>query len=197
VRSRFLWITLSLAIGAVINVAAAWTCALAADIGAASASELYTPLGPEHHWEVFRWDSGPGTRVFSNCWSGMPPAPFNAGPPETLLPGWMNIDPPDQDAPEVVSHIGEAWGYPMRSMSCRTESRPVADGTVTTTSGVVRLRSAEHRGGRGLYLPMTPIWAGFSVNTVLYALLGLVVYAAARDLSRLVRRRRDRDSIPV
>jgi hypothetical protein len=186
-----------LAIGAVINVATAWSCALALDLGAAPTFELYTALGAEHHWEVFRWEDGPGTRVLSRCWSGTAPAPYNAGDPENLLPGWMDIDRPRPDAPEDISHIGEAWGYPMRSMSYRSVSRPLAGKTSTATSGLVLLRSAERRGGRGLYLPVTPIWAGFSVNTLLYALVGLVVYAVARDLVRMVRRRRDGDSMPA
>jgi hypothetical protein len=190
VRRHLVRIAVLLAIGAVINVATAWACALMFDIGAAPAWELYTPLGAEHHWEVFRWDGGPGTRVVSRCWAGLAPAPHNLGWPEELLPGWMSIDPPDRDAPVIVSRIGEAWGYPMRSMSCRSESRPAADGTMTTaTSGVARLRPADRRGGRGLYLPLNPVWIGFSVNTALYALLGLVVCAAGRDLGRLVRRR--------
>ena len=56
---------------------------------------------------------------------------------------------------------------------------------------VARLRPAQRPGGRGLHLPLHPIGTGFWVNTVLYALLGLVVYAAARDVIRVVRRRRD------
>jgi len=183
-------ITVLLAIGAVVNVATAWACALALDIGEASVSELYTPLGPEHHWEVFRWDSTPGTRVVARCWRGMAPSPYNPGAPELLLPRWTNIDPPDRNTPEVVAHVGEAWGYPMRSMSCRSVSRPAADGSlITTTSGIARLQSADRRGGAGLYLPTKPIWTGFSINTVLYALVGLAVYGAIRDSSRLMRGR--------
>ena len=76
-------------------------------------------------------------------------------------------------------------------MSCRSVSRPTADGSlITTTRGIARLRSADRRGGAGLYLPTKPIWTGFSVNTVLYALVGLAVYGALRDSSRLMRGRR-------
>jgi hypothetical protein len=192
VNGRLVKITVLLAIGAVLNVATAWACALVLDIGAASPSALYTPLGTEHHWEVFRWDNAPGTRVLSRQWGGMGPAQFNPGQPEALVPGWMSIDPPDRDAPEDVSQVGEAWGYPMRSMSCSSESRSVAGGPLTTTSGgIARLRPAERRGGRGLYLPLHPIWAGFSVNTVLYALVCMVIFAAARDVTRVIRRRGD------
>jgi hypothetical protein len=196
VRGHLVKITVLLAIGAVVNIAAAWASALALDIGAAPVSELYTPLGPEHHWEVFRWDAAAGTRVVARCWHGMAPSPFNPGEPELLLPHWSNIDPPNRDAPEAVSHVGEAWGYPMRSMSCRFVSRPAADGTMTTdTSGIARLQSADRRGGSGLYLPTKPIWTGFSVNTVLYALAGLVVYGAMRDTSRRLRGRRTPDAV--
>ncbi|MHC4275205.1 MAG: hypothetical protein ACYSUR_16275 [Planctomycetota bacterium] len=191
VKGHLVKITALLAIGAVVNVATAWACALALDIGEASVSELYTPLGPEHHWEVFRWDAAPGTRVVARCWRGMGPSPYNPGAPELLLPRWTSIDPPDRDTPEAVSHVGEAWGYPMRSMSCGSVSRPAADGSlITATRGIARLQSSDRRGGAGLYLPTKPIWTGFSVNTVLYALVGLAVYGALRDSSRLLRRRR-------
>ena len=55
---------------------------------------------------------------------------------------------------------------------------------------VARPGPAQRPGGPRLYLPLHPIWTGFGVNTALYALLDLVVYAAARDVIRVVRRRR-------
>jgi hypothetical protein len=178
-----------LVIGAALNVTTAWACALAVDIGDAPARELYAALGSENHWEVFRWDRGAGTRVMSYCWNGRAPAPCNPGRPETLLAHWGSIDPPEPAAPALVSRIDEAWGFPMRSMLGRFESRPTADGTASVTRrGVLSLRPAEPGGERGLYLPLIPIWTGFLVNTALYALVVLVACAGVRDLSRSARR---------
>jgi hypothetical protein len=184
-------ITVCLALGAVVNVATAWACALVFDVGAATASELYTLLGPGHHWEVFRWSGGPGTRVLSRSWTGMPPVQYNPGEPEWLIPGWMGVDLPDPDAREDVAQVWEGWGFPMASMSCRSVARTAADGSFTTTPrGVLQVRPPSRPGARGLYVPLIPIWTGFSINTVFYALLVFAASAAARDLSRFVSRRR-------
>ena len=191
-KRPFFKIPVVIVIAAALNVATAWACALVVDIGAAPVREFYTALGGENHWEVFRWDRGTGTRVLSYCWSGRAPALCNPGRPETLLPHWGSIDPPDPDAPDIVSRIDEAWGFPMRSMLGRFESRPTADGTaLMTRTGVISFRPAEPGGERGLYLPLIPVWTGFLVNTAVCALVVLVVYAGVRDLGRMARRRRE------
>jgi hypothetical protein len=119
------------------------------------------------------------------------PALGNPGRPETLLPNWGSIAAPDPSAPETASKIEEAWGFPMRSMLGRFESRPAIDGTpLMTRTGVVSFRPAAPGGERGLYVPLIPIWTGFLANTALCALVVLVVHAGIRDLSRVAHRRR-------
>lgn len=189
-KRRFVVIAVLLAVGAAINVAVAWIGALTVDIGAGVVSELYSPLPDDHHWEVFRWDNGPGNRIVSQCWSGPAPRPANLGDPADLLSGWGHIEPPDRDRPQPASHIDEAWGFPMRSMSCRFESRPgPAGAAINADANVLRLRGADRSGAGGLYLPLKPVAPGFAVDTLLYAMLAMVLYAAARDITGVVRRR--------
>ncbi len=190
-KRRLLAIAALVAAGTLLNLIVAWTGALTMDVSRGRLTELYTELGSDHHWEIYRWDNAPGTRVFSRTWSGLAPGPYNNGDPADLLAAWGRTAPPDHDAPEVVSCIDEAWGVPFRSMACRTVSRPTPEGRFTTVSShVLRLTEPRRPGGSGLYLPLRPAWGGFAVNSLLYALLALVIYALARDLTRAVRRRR-------
>ena len=192
VKRRLLTIAGLLAAGAALSVAVAWTSALTLDVSHGRLTELYTELGQEHHWEIYRWDNAPGTRVFSRTWYGFAPGPYNNGDPADLLASWGRTVPPDPDTPEVVSYIDEAWGFPFRSVACRTVSRPTPEGRHTTVSShVLRLTKPRRPGGSSLYLPLRPVWGGLAVNSLLYALLVLVIYAVARDIRRAIRRRRD------
>ncbi|MHC4414192.1 MAG: hypothetical protein ACYS0G_02790 [Planctomycetota bacterium] len=188
-KRRLLVIASGLLLGAVINVAVAWTCAAVVDLGGGTAKELYVPLAESHHWWVVRWDRAGGSRIFSRCWSGLAGGPYNEGDPERLLARWGHIERPDPDAPEPLTQVVEAWGLPSRALWLRAETRPASTGTATTsTAHVFRVRRAGPQGEGGISLPLEPVWLGFAVNTVLYALAVLVVTAVARDARRALRR---------
>ena len=179
-------ICLFLLAGAVINVAVAWTCVWVGDFGGATALELYAPLGENHHWTVYRWNLSAGTRVMSTCWRGVVGGPYNRGRPETLLPAWAGITPPDPVAPARLTTVSEAWGFPMRSLASRTGTQRTAGRKTTTTSKILRLGAVS--------LPGAPIFSGFAINSFLYALVVWVVGALARDMRRAVRRRLGRSA---
>lgn len=181
-----LGICLFLLAGAVINVAVAWTCVWVGDFGSATALELYAPLGENHHWTVYRWNLSAGTRVMSTCWRGVVGGPYNRGRPETLLPAWAGITPPDPVAPARLTTVSEAWGFPMRSLASRTGTQRTAGRKTTTTSKILRLGAVS--------LPGAPIFSGFAINSFLYALVVWVVGALARDMRRAVRRRLGRSA---
>lgn len=157
-----------LVLGAALNVAVAWTCAATMDIGRGTVLELYSPVNGTDHWEVFRWDRTAGTRVLSRCWAGTGPAEFNPGDPTLLLARWGTIEAPGAVAARDLSQIDEAWGYPMRSMARRFDSSLA--------------------GGMPQRPPLEPLWTGFTVNTIVFALASMVVYALLRDGGAILRR---------
>ena len=181
---RILTILLFLVIGAILNVAVAWTFAATLDVGRGSVLELYKCVDDSHHWEVFRWDRGAGTRVMSRSWRGQGPAEYNEGNPELLLARWGSIESPDLNTTDEISRIDEAWGYPMRAIALRFTSSRAPDGTTTTTENYLKLAAT------GRSLPVEPLWAGFAVNSIIYALASLVIYALGRDAISALRHRR-------
>ena len=170
------------AVGAVLNLAVAWTCALTIDLGHGQVSELFADVGPEHHWQVYRWDTIAGSRIMSRCWRGFAPGPFNHGLPAELLSGWGRIDTPTAPRPLARTEIDEGWGLPMRSMGCHFAVQWTTDGKDSLNSGVLSFRASTGAGDRGLYLPLTPLWLGFALNTIVYALVIIAVRGAVRDL---------------
>ncbi len=179
-------ICLFLLAGAVINVAVAWTCKWVGDFGSAAALELYAPVGDNHHWTVYRWNLPAGTRVMSSCWQGEAGGPYNRGRPETLLPAWAGITPPDAADPARHTIVCEAWGFPMRSLAARASTQRTAGRKTTTTSNILRFG--------GVSLPGAPIISGFAINSFLYGLVVWVVGALARDMRRVLRRRLGRSA---
>ena len=183
------------ALGAMLNLAVAWTCALTINLGNGQVSELFTDIGPDHHWEVYRWDTFAGTRIMSRCWKGNAPGPVNHGDPADHLSIWGTIDTPTAPLPRVRSEIDEGWGFPMRSMGCYFTVQSTTDGEPRShNTGVLSIRKSNGVGESGLYLPMTPLWLGSVLNTIVYALVIVAVHGAVRDLRLYCARCRTRSS---
>lgn len=178
-------------IGAVLNVAVAWTCAVTMDLGRGTISELHAEVGLEHSWEVYRWDNMAGTRVMSRCWRGFAPGPYNDGDPADLLTSWGRIVAPSEPLYPSRSEIDEGWGFPMRSVGCHYALQWTAGGDKSISeTGVLKLRASTGPGDRGLYLPLKLLWRGFVLNTLVYALIIVAIHGAVRDGVRMIRRRR-------
>ncbi len=183
------------AVGAVLNLAVAWTCALTMDVGHGQVSELFAEVGSEHHWEVYRWDTIAGTRIMSRCWTGFAPGPYNHGDPADQLSGWGRIDTPTAPLPTARTEIDEGWGLPMRSMGCHFAVQWTADGKDASDSGVLMFRASTGVGEPGLYVPLAPLWLGFALNTIVYGLVIIAVHGAVRDLRLYCARCRTRSSL--
>ena len=183
------------ALGAMLNLAVAWTCALTINLGNGQVSELFTDIGPDHHWEVYRWDTFAGTRIMSRCWKGNAPGPVNHGDPADHLSIWGTIDTPTAPLPRVRTEIDEGWGFPMRSMGYYFTVQSTTDGEPRShKTGVLSIRKSNGVGESGLYLPMTPLWLGSVLNTIVYALVIVAVHGAVRDLRLYCARCRTRSS---
>jgi len=169
--------------GAALNLVVAWTCALTFDVGRGQVSELYSSVGAEHHWEVYRWEAFAGTRILSRTWTGFAPGPYNHGDPAEQLSGWGSIDTPVDPLPKARSDVDEGWGLPMRAMGCHFTLQSTADGEAEhLQSGVLSLRKSDRVGQRAYYLPLTPLWLGLVINTIAYTLVIVAVHGAVRDL---------------
>ncbi len=176
------------AIGAVLNVTVAWTCAAVVDLGHQSVEELYTDIGDEYHWEVYRWKNAWGTRVLSRCWRGFASGPYNHGNPADLVASWGWIETPVDPVAPSRSEIDDGWGVPLRSMGCHVTVQWSDDGEKSfSRTGVLTMRSAAGAGDRGIYLPLRPLWLGFAGNTIAYALVVIAIRGAVRDLVRAIR----------
>ncbi len=183
------------ALGAVLNLAVAWTCALTMDLGHGQVSELFADVGPDHHWEVYRWDTIAGTRIMSRCWKGFAAGPYNHGDPADHLSAWGEIRTPTAPMPPARSEIDEGWGLPMRSMGCYFVVQWTTDGESDSHhTGVLSFRKSSGVGDPALYLPMTPLWLGSVLNTIVYALVIVAVHGAVRDLRLYCARCRTRSS---
>lgn len=168
--------------GLVLNPAVAWAFALLTDVSRSQVSEVYAELDGETHWEVYRWESMAGTRILSRCWSGIAPGPYNHGDPNDQLSGWGRIEEPVTPLPRALSEVDEGWGLPMRSMGCRFSVRSTDDGRDSHNSGVLSIRKSAAAGERGYYLPVIPLWPGFALNTIVYAMVIFAAHGAVRDL---------------
>ena len=176
------------AIGAVLNVAVAWACAAAVDLGRQSVHRLYTDIGDEHHWEVYRWKCIWGTRVMSRCWTGPGPGSDNYGNPADLVASWGWIETPVAPLAPSRSEIDDGWGVPLRSMGCHVTVQWSDDGEKSfSKTGVFTMRASTGPGNHGVYLPLRPLWLGFAGNTIVYALVVIAVRGAVRDLVRAIR----------
>ena len=176
------------AIGAVLNVTVAWTSAATVDLGRQSVAELYTDIGDEHHWEVYRWEGLLGTRVLSRCWRGLTAGQYNQGNPADLLASWGWIETPAEPLAPSLSEIDDGWGVPLRSMGCHMTVLWSADGEKSySRTGIFAIRPSTGFKGRGVYLPLRPLWLGFTANTIVYALVVVAIRGAVRDMVRAIR----------
>jgi len=182
------------ALGAVLNLAVAWSCALTTDLGHGQVSEVFADIPPEHHWEVYRWDTVAGTRIMSRCWTGFIPGDYNHGDPAEQLSGWGRIQTPTAPLAKSRTQIDEGWGLPMRSMGCAFAVQWTTDGKDSIKTGVLSIRKSGGVGEPSLYLPMTPWWVGSVLNTIGYALVIVAVHGAVRDLRLYCARCRTRSS---
>ena len=88
----------------------------------------------------------------------------------------------------MTQHGERIWlfmrnGWPLRSLAYAAEFR-IADGSVVGHWGIV-MQDASPDGDIRSLLPLRPIWPGFAINTVFYALVLWLLFAAPFALRRL------------
>ncbi len=196
-----------LLLGAIINIAVAWTIALTIDFVTIEKHITARELSPTSSWTVSKWEAF-GSEQFI---SYRRKAPFPIGHPSVgslltmsdILPPWGDFDTISKDYADADHGVVDVWhvegrGWPYRSMwgtygllteaalqtyTISSEGRRgmlVTDVPAWKTTGMPRL------------IPMIPIWSGFAANTSCYAFMLWLPYALSCFLCRVVRRLRGR-----
>ncbi len=208
-KRRLLAFAIFLLLGAVLNVAVAWGCAILIDLRLCTGSPSFSgfSLGRTasgHDWTVLANQRRGGAIIGSYVespgqWS-MAQAlrqRLAEGAPSLPVPSWSRAAIPKFD-PAVNSRqaqIVEGFGWPWLSLWVSFhEIRP--SGTTGTTTVAVELWTglAVSSSARLLdpprALPLGPIWSGFAMNTAFYAAILWLLTLGTFALRRLIRRKR-------
>ena len=214
-KRRLLIAAIFLLVGAVVNVAVAWGCAMW--IGELEATaECALVGGPADPTEtgvlVVMWSRVGSDRVL---WTqqGAPRADATRGElgqwvdmrrfreaslGMASLPWWSTMGrgvvSPTGSGPMPPVLVEDARGWPLRSLSSSFQLRYTPG---ITTSGIegIRVHSATRPGLRWLkprVLPIHPIWPGFAFNTMFYAGVSWLLICGPFALRRLIRVKRGR-----
>ena len=213
-KRRLLIIAIFLLLGAVVNVAVAWACALCMDPGA-SVPEAAAARTENDSWEVAKFKRFGLTWFHSTRAKGsFEPRFLSEVLPDALAPTWGELRTDTIDFRDLASHSADdllieyrgvvGCGWPVRSLWAETfrsvGGRPPSQRPIRTAGFI---DPALHPWGNSqptfwgvLYpriLPLRPIWPGHAVNTIFYAtLLWLLIPGpfALRRFFRFLRVRR-------
>lgn len=192
----FVKIVVFLLLGAVVNVAVAWACAAWVD---PYLGEHYQADMDEGVWAVEK-GSGLGLIVVLSWWWGNEGAAKGTPPRavEKHLPTWAPPTPVDSTLAKTVdtSRTDIAAGWPYLALAgeaiVRYAPGPARRPLSVQASGIEI--SAFGLGERYRLLPLKPLWPGFWLNTILYALvtvaLWLCIGEGSRRIHRILRRKR-------
>ena len=192
-RRRLLTILIFLLAGAVVNVAVAWGCAAWVNIGRpVRAAEREARVTPDHYWQIERLHRVGALRIAS---SRRAEHSLNYDFTEIHVPHWSELASVAVEfrANGIEDRLADARGWPVLSMCCHIDfdyNAPPSsfrsnDGIILAPYTGVATASVRVRA-----LPLRPIWRGFALNTIFYALILWLPICGWRDIRRLIRRKR-------
>jgi hypothetical protein len=184
VKRLIVTILILLLAGAMVNVAVAWGLAAWVDVleGEGTRRFLYVRDG---QWFVTEYRALGSTLVSSAITHGRPksrPRLVRVKDEDDMLPYWAPIR-------ESQGAIRDARGFPARTMVCSGEWRrsPSLGWIATLTHDGIQLPSD---GTRWRVLPLRPIWPGFILNTLFYAVALWLLWGGPFRLRQSLRVRR-------
>ncbi len=203
-KRRLLIIAVFLLVGVVVNVAVAWACAAFVDPSRDSDATVASRATGHRTWELVKFQRLGVTCFWStHGWQAAPTDWPGYGPsPETLLPSWSDLAEPTGDFLLAVESNDDklilvekrnvhCYGWPLRSAWCDWyEGGTRASITWTGGGGHIETHLNPWRGFIPRPLPLRPIWAGFLLNTMLYAGLMWLLIPGPFALRRFLRVRR-------
>jgi hypothetical protein len=164
---------IALIVGVVVNVLVAWTCACVIDIAGLRSGSFGHIVG-EETTVIVRGRVGLGSAEY--LFTRRPAEPFDS---QYGLPRGMRLDLRRMVVADDVLGYAEGRGWPALSMG-RAAARETDTGL---TLGLTR------PGGRDVVIPLRPLWVGFFLNTLVYALIGwFIVWTWEPVQGRLARR---------
>jgi hypothetical protein len=193
------FLLLFLAGGAIVNVAVAWGSATYAkmkvfqEASARQASlipSLATAQSGKCDWKVVRLQGSGGVRVASML---IPPVLQDTNQPEALLPPWSG-DYLDAAHMSMFSmRMADGRGWPLYCMwSSSTSTVHLENPQYSFHQGIELGQSDGMKWQDVRVLPLRPIWPGFAINTLFYAVILWLLWIAPGKVRRLVRVRQHR-----
>ena len=170
--------------GCFSTIAVAWACAAWVPVG--TQPQRYSGDGREGSgvglWFVQRNDSFGVTRVESDHYVNVAGSFLGSvTPAAAILPEWAEAHIHLGGSTEQLRFFGT--GLPLRALQCRVKLDTFGAGTDHWRGGfALKSRPADPPSPTMLVptLPYQPIWIGFVVDTILFALAGGVLFAVVR-----------------
>ncbi len=216
-KRRLTKLVVFLLLGAVVNVAVAWGCALGLPVLSWDGPFWRSSRtgDPAPYWVVQQLERPGAMRYtwlhvpydFDNA-PGIDLGVFREIEPVDLddIPRWSRLDytnPPPQKYRGWSSHfIDDARGWPVLAMSSFTAEGvdPVKDALLFRSSGGFSVPEelrpkplfvdVEDEWFNRPIIPLRPIWSGFAINTVCYAVILWVLTLGPFTARRFIRRKR-------
>ncbi len=195
-----------LLLGAVVNVAVAWGCAVTIDTSLATHRAGMVD-GRDEDWDVIRYSRQGATLLWSQQGSPVSDDDHRRGPhPSQLLPSWCGFAQSTAEFASGERHYeiryADGRGWPMLALWCKTRhdyevwaweegypskriEQPVAWGIQTQ---LPPWKISYYDSPRTL--PLRPIFPGFAFNTIFYAAILWLLTLGPFTARRIIRRRR-------
>jgi len=195
VRRRLITVVVFLLLGAIVNVAVAWGCAVLVDPEATDRIDRGVNISGKAHWEVFRNRSFGTERVTSILF--LHEIAAGKATADDILPKWCRSEAVAAREemlpfPPSTGPIFQARGWPFVAISQRFV-RSQSDHSISNSIDLGLPDFAGNSRSPRL-LPLGPIWPGFAIDTVFYAAILWLLFAAPFALRR--RRRIKRGLCP-
>jgi len=181
-RRWLLKLVLFLVFGAIVNVAVAWACAAYVNIDVSDSPQVFRLSTTD--WEVSRGTAFGSEAIGYIAFIARGDRAISPQVPN--IPRWSGLpNRPDRMDPMLMPWASDARGWPMYSMSTRYYRGASPQSASIITDGLFVRPSLLGVSGRRV-LPLRPIWPGFAINTVFYAVVLWLLFAGPF----VVRRRR-------
>ncbi|MDY7109894.1 MAG: hypothetical protein SYC29_14780 [Planctomycetota bacterium] len=199
-RRRILTILLFLALGAIVNVAVAWMCALAVNVYDNPTME--TQIAEEYRpraYTIVRHRVALGATALTSHRARAPDDSADTSTLDQTLYQWGYLGalaeerlfepaPASSNTFGRISRTIDGRGLPYRSLWCEIDAgreHPVYGGW-----GVNAAYSWS--GGMPRVLPYHPLWVGFALNTLFYGVIIWALLCGSSALRKFIRRKRGR-----
>jgi len=205
-------ILLFVLLGAIVNIAVAWGCVAFVPLSHDRSGLSSLDFG--YKWAIERWSGFGARRLWSHTWCGMSDRVMNDVSAERLVVPWSRIRRPepvraDSYRGETIvdgirisvavnqQMIDDARGLPCLSLRCGWGTPALVTANppscwIGSCDWGIELTTPDPDPTSGAALPLRPIWPGFLINTLFYALVLWLLICGPLVLRRLICRTRHR-----